>query len=170
MIKLWIILVMDVTIFYEKITRIYWALNHHSTFLSQLSHTMLTVSKLRIFVGTSCIQSTYEKIWIMSTSICRFVLALQWRRNGRNSVSNHQPRECLPSRLIRRSSKLRVTGLCAGNSPVTGEFSAQRASNAEMLPFDDVFMRSATILGDGASNTSVTAWYVQQNSFHTDHT
>ena len=28
-------------------------------------------------------------------------------------------------------SKLRVTGLCAGNSPVTGEFSAQRASNAE---------------------------------------
>ena len=28
-------------------------------------------------------------------------------------------------------SKLRVTGLCAGNSPVTGEFPAQKASNAE---------------------------------------
>ena len=28
--------------------------------------------------------------------------------------------------------------LCAGNSPVTGEFPAQRASNAEMFPFDDV--------------------------------
>ena len=28
-------------------------------------------------------------------------------------------------------SKLRVTGLCAGNSPVTGEFPAQMASNAE---------------------------------------
>ena len=27
--------------------------------------------------------------------------------------------------------KLRVTGLCAGNSPVTGEFPAQRTSNAE---------------------------------------
>ena len=26
---------------------------------------------------------------------------------------------------------LRVTDLCAGNSPVTGEFPAQRASNAE---------------------------------------
>ena len=26
--------------------------------------------------------------------------------------------------------KLRVTGLCEGNSPVTGEFPAQRASNA----------------------------------------
>ena len=32
---------------------------------------------------------------------------------------------------IKNTSKLRVTGLCAGNSPVTGEFSAQMASNAE---------------------------------------
>ena len=30
-----------------------------------------------------------------------------------------------------KTSKLRVTGLCAGNSPVTSEFSTQRASNAE---------------------------------------
>ena len=37
-------------------------------------------------------------------------------------------------------SKLRATGLCEGNSPVTGEFPAQRASNAEMLLFDDVIM------------------------------
>ena len=29
------------------------------------------------------------------------------------------------------TSKLRVTGLCEGNSPVTGEFPAQRACNAE---------------------------------------
>ena len=32
---------------------------------------------------------------------------------------------------IKETSKLRVTGLCAGNSPVIGEFPAQRASNAE---------------------------------------
>ena len=60
---------------------------------------------------------------------------LRWRHNGRNYVSNHQPRHCLLNRLfIRRSKKipmLRVTGLCAGNSPVTGEFPAQMASNAE---------------------------------------
>ena len=31
----------------------------------------------------------------------------------------------------KKSSKLRVTGLCAGNSPVTGEFPAQMASNAK---------------------------------------
>ena len=36
------------------------------------------------------------------------------------------------------TSKLRVTGLCEGNSPVTGEFPAQMASNAENFPFDVV--------------------------------
>ena len=40
----------------------------------------------------------------------------------------------------RKHQKLRVTGLCAGNSPGTGEFPGQIASNAEMFPFDDVIM------------------------------
>ena len=68
---------------------------------------------------------------------CHLIFALQWCHNGRNSVSNHQPRDCLLSRLIRRNSKktskLRVTGLCAGNSPVTGGFLVQMASNAEYV-------------------------------------
>ena len=54
---------------------------------------------------------------------------------GLDSVSNHQPRHCLLSRLFgcrsKKTSKLRVTGLCAENSPETGEFPTQRASNAE---------------------------------------
>ena len=62
-------------------------------------------------------------------------LSLQWRHNGRSSVSNHQPHDCLLNRLFQRrskkTSKLRVTGLCAGNSPGTGGFPAQMASNAE---------------------------------------
>ena len=61
--------------------------------------------------------------------------SLQWRHNGRDGASNHQPVHCLLNRLFRRrskkTSKLCVTGLCAGNSPVTGEFPAQMASNAE---------------------------------------
>ena len=69
---------------------------------------------------------------------------LQWRHNERDGVSNHQPSDCLLNRLFRRrskkTSKLRVTGLCAGNSPVTGEIPAQKASNAEIFPFDDFFM------------------------------
>ena len=60
---------------------------------------------------------------------------LQWRHNVRDGVSNHQPHGCWLNRLFRRrskkASKLRVTGLWEGNSPVTGEFPAHRASNAE---------------------------------------
>ena len=55
--------------------------------------------------------------------------------NEHDGVANHQPHDCLLNRLFRRRSKklskLRATGLCAGNSPVTGEFPTQRAINAE---------------------------------------
>ena len=44
-------------------------------------------------------------------------MALPWRHNERDGVSNHQPHDCLLNRLFRRkskkTSKLRVTGLCA---------------------------------------------------------
>ena len=71
----------------------------------------------------------------------RIYLPLQWRHNARNGVSNHQPHDCLRNRLFRcrsrKTSKLRVTGLCVRgihrwpvNSP-TVEFPAQMASNAE---------------------------------------
>ena len=63
------------------------------------------------------------------------VNSLQWRHNEHNGVSNHQPNDCLHNRLFRhrskKTSKLCVTGHCEGNSPVTGIFPAQRASNAE---------------------------------------
>ena len=43
--------------------------------------------------------------------------------------------DCLLNRLFgrrsKKTSKLRVTDFCAGNSPATGELPAQRASNAE---------------------------------------
>ena len=60
---------------------------------------------------------------------------LEWRYNGLDSVSNHQSHDCLLNRLLRcrskKTSKLRVTGLCEGNSPGTSEFPAQMASDAE---------------------------------------
>ena len=62
-------------------------------------------------------------------------MSLEWCHNGYGGVSNHQPHHCLLNHLFRRTSKktskLRVTGLWAGNSPVTGEFPAQMANNAE---------------------------------------
>ena len=60
--------------------------------------------------------------------------ALHWRHNERDGASNHQRHACVLDRFFRRrskkTSKPRVTGLCEGNSPVTGEFPAQSASNA----------------------------------------
>ena len=40
----------------------------------------------------------------------------------------------------RKHQSFTSLAFCAGNSPVTGEFPAQRASNAEMFPFDDVII------------------------------
>ena len=59
------------------------------------------------------------------------VSTLHWRHNERDGVSNHQPHDLLFRFRSKKTSKLRVTGLCAGNSPVTSELPTQRASNAE---------------------------------------
>ena len=60
---------------------------------------------------------------------------LQWRHNEHDAISNHQPHNCLLNCLFRcrskKTSKLRVSGLCEGYSPLTGEFPTQRASNVE---------------------------------------
>ena len=78
-------------------------------------------------VGTYTVWSCMIRCWPKIT--------LQWRHYGHDSVSNHQPHDCLLKHLFRRrskkTSKLRVTGIFAGNSSVPGEFPAQMASNAE---------------------------------------
>ena len=51
------------------------------------------------------------------------LIAIQWRHNEPDDVSIHQHYDCSLNRLSRHrskeTSKLRVTGLCAGNSPRT---------------------------------------------------
>ena len=61
---------------------------------------------------------------------------IQWRHNGRDGVSNHRRIDsfsaaCSDAVLSKNTSKLRATGLCEANLPVTGEFPSQRPSNAE---------------------------------------
>ena len=60
---------------------------------------------------------------------------LLWRHNECSGISNHRRLNCLLNLLFRRRSKKtpkpHVTGICKGNSSVTGEFPAQKASNAE---------------------------------------
>ena len=79
-------------------------------------------------------------------SASRFLLPIVYPKGVHNrsqiTVSNHQHHGCLLNCLFRweKTTKLRVTGLCVGNSPVTGEIPAQMAGNAEMFLFDDVIM------------------------------
>ena len=72
--------------------------------------------------GTNCQTGTYH---------CNDVIM------NPTASQNHQPHDCLLKRLFwrrsKKTSKLRVTGLCDGNSVVTGEFPTQRASNAEIF-------------------------------------
>ena len=72
-----------------------------------------------------------------------FRATLQWRHNRRDGVSNHQPHDCLRNRLFRRrskrTSKLRVTGLCTGNSSVNSPH--KWPITRKMCPFGDVIMR-----------------------------
>ena len=62
---------------------------------------------------------------------------LQRSQNEQLSVSNHQPHDRLLNRLFRRrskkTSKIHITGLFVGNSPVNGEFPTQRANNAKSV-------------------------------------
>ena len=73
---------------------------------------------------------TSDVIWYTQTT-----MTFEWRHNVHDSVSNHRCLDCLLNCLFRRrskkTSKLPITGLYQGNSPVTGEFPAQRASNTE---------------------------------------
>ena len=72
----------------------------------------------------------------------RFANTLHWRHNDHDSVSNHQPHGCLFNRLFRRrskkTSKPRVAGLCAGNSPWPVNSPHKGPVTRKMFPFDDV--------------------------------
>ena len=81
---------------------------------------------------------------IVSSPLDLLPVSLPWRHNGPDSVSNHQPHDCLLNRLFRRrwkkTSKLRVTGLCVGNSPGPVNSPHKGPVTRKMLPFDDVIM------------------------------
>ena len=108
--------------------------------LGLLLRAQLTIRQhwFRQWVGAEQATSHYITVCVYLGVQSSFVdahMPLRWRHNDHAGVSNHQPHGCLLNRLFRRKSKktsqLSVTGLCAGNSPGTGEFPAQMASYAE---------------------------------------
>ena len=76
-------------------------------------------------------------------SMCA-VVPLHWRHNDHDGISNHQPYGCLLNCLFgrrsKKTSKLRVTGLCAWNSPGPVNSPHKWPVTRKMFPFDDVIM------------------------------
>ena len=68
-------------------------------------------------------------------------VSLQWRHNGRDGVSNHQPYHCLLQPFIRAQIKENIKA--PRHWPLCGEFTAQMASNAENV---SIWLRRHVIL------------------------
>ena len=86
----------------------------------------------------SILREVLESQWSL------WLLSLQWRNNDHDGVSNHQPHGCLPKRLymrwLKKTSTLRVTGLCEWNSPRPVNSPHKGPVTRKMFPFDDVIM------------------------------
>ena len=97
--------------------------------LWSIGHITVCINLAAKPVGIHMHMLLFAWMWLCSWSLFSIQLYM------RTCVSNHQPHHCLLNRLFRRrskkTSKLGITGFCAGNSPVTGELPAQMASNEE---------------------------------------
>ena len=123
-----------------KLLWTYWGLSNPPWCIFILSFAILSfihcTYNARLF-GTLIITMMFTHRRLLQHNIVGTSGPLQWHHYGHDGVSNHQPCDCLFYRLFRRrskkkkTSKPRVTGQCEGNSPVTGEFPAQRASGQE---------------------------------------
>ena len=75
----------------------------------------------------------------------------------KSTMASHRRLDRLPKGLFKRRSKktanLRVTTLCEGNSPVTGEFPAQMAINAENI---FIWWRHHAVVFIGPGNDALT--------------
>ena len=91
---------------------------------------------------------------------------LHWRHNDHDRFSNYQPRGCLLNCLFRRkskkTSKLRVTGLCVGNSPGPVNSPHKGPVTRNMFPFDDVIMKFILIQHTESTHLRVFVYHIQE--------
>ena len=105
---------------------------------------MISSNWFQKYVLAICTANFHESLWLnaivifisLSNSFQQLLrISLLWRHSGRECVSNYRRLDCILNRLFRRrwkeTSKLCVTGLCEGNSPVTSEFPSQSSNKAE---------------------------------------
>ena len=110
------------------------------------------ISKFDCFIHGININQVYyhtggmNKLRYQTRSLKNTGWSLHWRHNDHEGVLNHQPHGWLLNRLFRRrskkTSKLRVTGLCVGNSPGPVNSPHKGPVTRKMIPFDDVSMAS----------------------------
>ena len=102
--------------------------------------------------------------WLSKIKFVQVCNTLHWRHNDHDVVSNHQPHGCLLNRLFRRrskkTSKLRVTCLCGGNSPGPVNSPHKGPVTRKMFPFDDVIMIFIAVMSQMTAELTVssTAW------------
>ena len=88
----------------------------------------------------------------------------RWHHNGLDGVLNHQPHDCLLNRLFRRrskrTSKLHVTGLCAGNSPWPVNSPHTWPVTRKIFPFHDVIMKLMPLITGNTDVYSTTRFWL----------
>ena len=109
---------------------------HLSSTRRQISQTRPILSYLNQVTANHYIVGQYRSSTSFKKSRAWQCLnTLQWRHNERESqitsLTIVYSTVLFSRHWSKKTSKLRVTGLCAENSPVTGEFPEQMASNAE---------------------------------------
>ena len=91
---------------------------------------ILVITRRHLDITGDITQSTF---WKTYWYYCQYYWSLQWRHNGRDGVSNHQPHYCLLNRLFRLRTK-KTSNRWLANSPHKGPVTRK------MFPFDDVIM------------------------------
>ena len=120
-------------------------LRHNNGYTKQLLMILRNTLLTRSIMGThKIINAVVSFISTLWTNTDKSKFPLRWRHNDHDSVSNHQPHGCLLNRLFRRrskkTSKLSVTGLYAGNSPGPVNSPHKGPVTRKMFPFDYVIM------------------------------
>ena len=112
-----------------------WTWHKLHTLICTVNHGEL-YSWFKVSNTVSCQVVKWHNQKQLGINLC--LVALQWRHNEHDGVSNHRRLHCFLNCWFRRwskeTSKLRVTGLCEGNSPLPREFPAQKTSNAVSVP------------------------------------
>ena len=120
----------DIVVYRTAWGTVLWHKRLFSQLLVQFNHRIFvenSTRKTRIKVpgnsGSKSNISIQAITDISSTRTMIYISGSQWRHNERDSVSNRRCLDCLLNHFFRRRSKktpkLRMTGLCEGNLPVT---------------------------------------------------